>query len=90
MNKADLILALMEDTGMTKKEATDFVDAFLQIIENSLANGVSVKISGFGVFEHKKREARLGTNPATGEKIQIPASNTVTFKLSKNLKDKLN
>lgn len=90
MNKADLILALMEETGMGKKEATDFVDAFLGLIEAALIKGESVKISGFGVFEHKSREARLGTNPATGEKIEIPASNTVTFKLSKNLKDKIN
>lgn len=90
MNKADLILALIDETGLSKKEATEIVDSLLGIMEQAFARGESVKISGFGVFELKRRRARLGTNPATGEKIQIPESNTVTFKLSKNLREKIN
>lgn len=90
MNKAELALAVAEKAEITKGDATAAVDAVFEIIEKSLVKGDEVKISGFGIFSKKERAAREGTNPSTREKITIPASASVNFKVSKTLKDKLN
>ncbi len=90
MNKADLILAVAEEADLSKRQAEDAVEAFLKLVEKALVKKESVKLSGFGVFENKKRAARTGTNPTSGKKIQIPASHTVSFKPSKTLKEKVN
>ncbi len=90
MNKAELITAVGEKAELSHTDATKAVEAVLDLIEAALVNGEAVKLSGFGIFEKKTRAARIGTNPSTGEKIEIAAANSVTFKPSKNLKEKLN
>ena len=87
MNKIELIAAVAEKTGMTKKDAERAVAATLDSISASLAKGERVQLSGFGIFEVKERSARVGRNPRTKETIEIPASRTPAFKASKALKD---
>ncbi len=87
MNKTEIIAAVAEKTGMTKKDAERVINATLETIETSLVKGDKVQISGFGIFEVKAREARVGRNPRTKETIQIPATRLPVFKASKALKD---
>ena len=87
MNKTELIAAVAEKTGMTKKDAERVINATIETIEASLVKGDKVQISGFGIFEVKAREARVGRNPRTKETIQIPATRLPAFKASKALKD---
>ena len=87
MNKTELIAAVAEKVGMTKKDAERVVSATIETIEASLVKGEKVSISGFGIFEVKAREARVGRNPRTKETIQIPATRLPVFKASKTLKD---
>ena len=87
MNKAELIAAVAEKTGLTKKDAERVVNATVETISENLVKGEKVQISGFGIFEVKEREARIGRNPRTKESIQIPASRTPVFKPGKALKD---
>ena len=87
MNKTELIAAVAEKTGMTKKDAERAVAATLETISASLAKGDRVQLSGFGIFETKTRQAKIGRNPATKETIQIPAARVPAFKPSQNLKD---
>ena len=89
MNKADLIAAIVAKGILSHRDAETAIDEALEIME-ALAKGEAVKLSGFGIFEKKERAARIGTNPSTGAKIEIPASNSVVFKPSKSLKEKLN
>ena len=90
MNKAELVVAVSDKVAGSKKDVENVVNAVLEEIEKALIAGDEVKISGFGIFEKKERAARTGTNPSTGAKIEIPASNSVVFKPSKSLKEKLN
>ena len=87
MNKTELVAAVAEKAGMTKKDAERVVNATIDTIVQNLANGEKVQISGFGNFEIKAREARVGRNPRTKEAIQIPATRLPVFKASKVLKD---
>ena len=87
MNKTELIAAVAEKTGLTKKDAERVVSATFETITANLAKGDKVQISGFGHFEVKAREARVGRNPRTKETIQIPATRLPAFKASKALKD---
>ena len=87
MNKTDLINAVAANANLTKKDAEAVVNATLATIVESLAKGEKVQIAGFGNFEVKTREARVGRNPRTKETIQIPASKQPTFKAAKALKD---
>ena len=87
MNKTELIAAVAEKTGMTKKDAERAVAATLESISASLAKGEKVAVAGFGNFEVKTREARVGRNPRTKETIQIPATKLPAFKAAKALKD---
>ena len=87
MNKTELIAAVAEKTGMTKKDAERVINATLDTITASLIAGDKVQVSGFGIFEVKAREARVGRNPRTKETIQIPATRLPAFKASKALKD---
>lgn len=90
MNKADLIAAIVAKGILSHRDAETAIDEALEIMEEALAKGEAVKLSGFGIFEKKERAARTGTNPSTRAKIEIPASNSVVFKPSKSLKEKLN
>ena len=87
MNKTDLVAAVAQKTGLTKKDAERVVNATVETISENLVKGEKVQISGFGIFEVKEREARIGRNPRTKESIQIPASRQPAFKASKTLKD---
>ena len=87
MNKTELIAAVAEKTGMTKKDAERVINATFDSITASLVAGDKVQVSGFGIFEAKKREARVGRNPRTKETIQIPATRLPVFKASKALKE---
>ena len=87
MNKTELIAAVAEKTGMTKKDAERVINATVDTITQSLVKGEKVQVSGFGIFEVKAREARVGRNPRTKETIQIPATRLPAFKASKALKD---
>ena len=87
MNKTELIAATAEKAGLTKKDAERAVNAAIDAITASLVKGEKVQISGFGTFEAKEREARVGRNPHTKEEIHIPATRVPSFKASKALKD---
>ena len=87
MNKTELIAAVAEKTGLTKKDAERAVNAALEAVTAELTAGGRVQLAGFGIFETKTRQARTGRNPKTKEAIQIPASTSVAFKASKTLKD---
>ncbi len=90
MNKALLITQLAEKTGLSKKQAEDFVSAYVHIVINTLKQGGEVTIAGFGSFSAKKRAGRTGVNPQKPtEKIQIPSVTVPKFKAGKNLKEAL-
>ena len=87
MNKTELIAAVAESAGLSKKDTERVVNAALDTITTALCKGEKVQISGFGTFEVKDREARGGRNPHTKEAIEIPATKVPGFKASKTLKD---
>ena len=87
MNKTELIAAVAAQADLTKKDAEKAVNAVLETITAELVKGEKVSLAGFGIFETKQREARIGRNPRTKEAIQIPASRQPVFKASKALKD---
>ena len=86
MNKMGLVDAVNEKIGGTKKQAEDAVDMVFDMITTTLGKGEEVAISGFGSFLVKRRAARMGVNPRTGEKIQIGATVTPKFRAGKALK----
>ena len=87
MNKAELINAVAEKASLSIKDSEAAVSAMLDAVTAALRDGEKVQLVGFGSFEVKKREARVGRNPKTKEAIQIPASTVPTFKAGKALKD---
>ena len=90
MNKSDLIAAIAAKTGDTKKSAEASLNAFVDVVTESLVKGDKVQLVGFGSFEVRKRAARKGRNPQTKEEIKIPASKAPVFKAGKALKDLVN
>ena len=89
LTKADLADLLFEQVGLNKREAKDMVEAFFEEVRTALATGDSVKLSGFGNFELRKKSERPGRNPKTGEEIPITARRVVTFHASQKLKSKV-
>lgn len=89
MNKTELIAEVAAKAGLSKKDAEKALNATIDTIADALAAGDKVQLVGFGGFETKKREARMGRNPRTKETIQIPASCVPVFKAGKALKDKV-
>ena len=89
MNKQELSNRVAEKVSSTKKLAEQNVDAVLEVIQETLANGESVKLIGFGNFFVKYKDARVGRNPSNGEEVQIPAKRVPAFKAGKLLKDAL-
>ena len=87
MNKSELVSAVAEKTGQTKKVAEQVIDATFDAITADLSAGGKVQLVGFGSFEVKNREARTGRNPKTNEPIDIPASKSPAFKAGKALKE---
>ena len=90
MTKAELIKAVAEDSGVSKKDAAAVVDAVLANIAEAMAKGEKVQLVGFGTFEVRERAAREGKNPRTSETVKIDACRVPAFKAGKALKDKVN
>lgn len=88
--KADIVDSIAAQAGLSKKQAADAFDAAIETITGHLKNGERVQVPGFGSFSISHRAARTGRNPATGEAIQIKASNNVRFKMGKELKASVN
>ncbi len=87
MNKTELISAVAEKTGLSKKDSDKAVNAAIDSVIEALKAGEKVTLIGFGAFETKERAARVGRNPQTKETINIPASRVPVFKAGKALKD---
>ena len=90
MNKTELIAAVAEQSGLSKKDAEKAVKAFTDAVAEELAKGGKVQLVGFGNFEVSERPAREGRNLRTGETMTIAASKTPKFKPGKALKDEIN
>ena len=86
MNKAELVAKVAEKTELSKKDAEKAVNAFTQVVTDTLAKGESVQLIGFGTFEVTERAAREGRNPRTGEMMRISAAQVPKFKAGKALK----
>jgi len=87
MNKTQLIHSLSEETTFSKKDVTRILEAFARVIERTLKKGEKLQWSGFGTFAISRRPARKGINPATKERIDLPATIVPKFKPGKNLKE---
>lgn len=87
MNKAELINAVAEKAGLSKKDTEAAITAAIAVIAENLAQDEKVQLVGFGSFEVKARAERIGRNPKTKEQIKIPASRMPVFKAGKALKD---
>ena len=90
MNKQELIAAMASKSDLTKEQAGDALEAFIESVTEALKNGDEVRMLGFGNFTVSRREARMGRNPQTGQQQEIAASNVARFKVGKALKDKIN
>ena len=90
MNKTELITAMAEKSGLTKKDSENALTAFVESVEDALKSGDKVQLVGFGTFEVKARAARKGINPQTKRPVEIAASKAPVFKAGKGLKDALN
>ena len=90
MNKTELIAAVAEKAGISKKDADAAVNTTLDTIVEMVAAGDKVQLVGFGTFEPRERSAKTGKNPRTGESIEIPASKIPSFKAGKAFKDIVN
>ena len=90
MNKTELVAAVADKAGLTKKDADAALKAFTEVVEETLKAGDSIQLIGFGTFEVAERAERTGRNPQTGAEMVIPASKAPKFKAGKALKDALN
>ncbi|MBR3606338.1 MAG: HU family DNA-binding protein [Lachnospiraceae bacterium] len=90
MNKNELIAAMAEQAGLSKKDAEKALKAFTDVVAEELKKDGKVQLVGFGTFEVSNRAARDGRNPQSGEVMKIPASKAPKFKAGKALKDMIN
>jgi DNA-binding protein HU-beta len=90
MNKTELVAAIAEDAGLSKKDAEKALKAFTDAVTAELKKKGKVQLVGFGTFEVSERAARTGRNPQTGAEMKIPASKAPKFKAGKALKDSIN
>lgn len=90
MNKTELVAAVAETAGLSRKDAEAAVKAFTEVVSEELKKGGKIQLVGFGTFEVSERAAREGRNPRTGENMKIAASKTPKFKAGKALKDLVN
>ena len=90
MNKGDFVAAVADEAGCTKTESAKAVEAFIDVVKKALKKGDTISLVGFGTFIVRKRAARTGRNPRTGQQIKIKASKNPSFKAGKALKDALN
>ena len=90
MKKTELVAAVAEQAGLSRKDAEAAVKAFTDVVADALKNGDKIQLVGFGTFEVSERAAREGRNPKTGESMKIEACKTPKFKAGKALKDLVN
>ncbi|MBR1483761.1 MAG: HU family DNA-binding protein [Ruminococcus sp.] len=90
MKKTELITAIAEQTGLSKKDAEKALNATIDTIIKAVAEGDKIQLTGFGTFEQRQRNARTGVDPRTGNSIEIPASKVPAFKAGKGFKDIVN
>ena len=90
MKKTELIAAIAEQSGLTKKDAEKALNATIDTIIKAVAEGDKIQLTGFGTFEQRQRNARTGVDPRTGNSIEIPASKVPAFKAGKAFKDIVN
>jgi integration host factor subunit alpha len=90
MTKADIVEAIYEKIGFSKKEATDLVEMVFETIKETLSKNEKIKISGFGNFIVREKRARVGRNPQTGQSIEISARRVLTFRPSQVLRAEVN
>ena len=90
MNKTELVAAMADQTGLTKKDVEAVLKAFTDVVSGELKKGGKVQLVGFGTFEVSERAAREGRNPQSGEVMKIAASKAPKFKAGKALKDMVN
>lgn len=90
MTKADIVEKIHTTTGLSKKDSAEMMESVFAIIKEALEAGESIKVSGFGNFEVKQKDARRGRNPQTGEAITIEARKVLTFKPSPLLRQAVN
>lgn len=90
MNKTELVEKVVASTGLSKTQADAALNAFVEAVTDALKTGDKVSLKGFGTFEVRTREERVGRNPRTGESMTIPASQVPAFKASSALKNEVN
>ena len=90
MNKTELVAAMAKETNLSKKDVEDVLKSFVDVVSKELKNGGKIQLVGFGTFTAKKRDARTGRNPQTGETVKIEARVVPGFKAGSKLKDALN
>ena len=90
MNKTELITAMAGKTNQTKKNTEDALNAFIEVVTETLKKGDKIQLIGFGTYEVKEKAERIGRNPQTGAEMKIPASKAPVFKAGKALRDEIN
>lgn len=90
MNKAGIVSAMANDSGLTKRECEIALNSFMRVVEDALADEEKVQLVGFGSFTNVRRAQKAGRNPITQEPLVIPSINNVKFKAGKDLKARLN
>ena len=90
MNKAELINAIADETGLSKKDTEATLNSFVNVVTNALENKDKVQLIGFGTFETRERAEKIGRNPQTGAELKIAAATVPAFKAGKALKEKVN
>ena len=90
MNKTELIVAMADQAGISRKDAEKALKAFTDVVTEELKKGEKLQLVGFGTFEVSERAARTGRNPQSGKEMVIPASKAPKFKAGKALKDMIN
>ncbi len=90
MTKAEIAQKIMQKTGMSRKQSLDALELFIKSIKKALKDGDKVSLVGFGTFYVKPKNSRMGRNPRSGEKIEIPDKNVPVFKPGKSFKEMVN
>lgn len=90
LTKANIVDAVAEQIGYTKNQSVNTIETLLELIKRSLESGEDVLVSGFGKFCVKEKRERRGRNPSTGEDMMLEPRNVVTFRCSRQLRDRIN
>lgn len=90
LTKANIVEKLSEEIGYPKNQSYEIIETLLEIIKGTLETGEDVLVSGFGKFCVKEKQGRRGRNPSTGEELMLEPRRVVTFKCSRQLRDKIN